>query len=40
MRAAERCGYVREGTLRRAWYRGPVREDLAVYSLLAEDIAG
>jgi ribosomal-protein-alanine N-acetyltransferase len=40
MRVAERCGYVREGTLRRAWYRGPDREDLALYSLLAEDIAG
>ena len=40
MRVAERCGYVREGTLRKAWYRGPAREDLAVYSLLAEDIAG
>jgi RimJ/RimL family protein N-acetyltransferase len=40
MRVAERCGYVREGTLRKAWYRGPGREDLALYSLLAEDIAG
>lgn len=40
MRVAERCGFVREGTLRRAWFRGPAREDLAVYSLLAEDLAG
>jgi RimJ/RimL family protein N-acetyltransferase len=40
MRVAERCGYVREGALRKAWYRGPAREDLAVYSLLAEDLSG
>jgi RimJ/RimL family protein N-acetyltransferase len=37
-RAAERCGFVREGTLRRAWHRVPGRDDLAVYSLLAEDV--
>ena len=40
MRVAERCGYVREGTLRKAWFRGPGREDMALYSLLAEDLAG
>jgi RimJ/RimL family protein N-acetyltransferase len=40
VRTAERCGFVREGTLRRAWTRGPVREDLALYSLLAEDLGG
>jgi RimJ/RimL family protein N-acetyltransferase len=40
MRVAERCGFVREGTLRKAWFRGPAREDLAAYSLLAEDLAG
>jgi RimJ/RimL family protein N-acetyltransferase len=39
MRVAERCGYVREGTLRKAWFRGPEREDLALYSLLADDLA-
>jgi RimJ/RimL family protein N-acetyltransferase len=38
MRVAERCGYVREGTLRKAWFRGPQREDLALYSLLADDL--
>jgi RimJ/RimL family protein N-acetyltransferase len=40
MRVAERCGYVREGTLRKAWFRGPAREDLALYSLLVEDLGG
>jgi RimJ/RimL family protein N-acetyltransferase len=40
IRVAERCGFVREGTLRKAWYRGPAREDLVVYSLLAEDLGG
>jgi RimJ/RimL family protein N-acetyltransferase len=40
IRVAERCGYVREGTLRKAWFRGPEREDMALYSLLAEDLAG
>jgi RimJ/RimL family protein N-acetyltransferase len=40
LRVAARCGYVREGTLRRAWFRGPVREDLAVFSLLPEDLRG
>jgi RimJ/RimL family protein N-acetyltransferase len=40
MRVAERCGFRREGTLRKAWFRAPGREDLAIYSLLAEDLAG
>ena len=34
LRVAERCGFVREGTLRKAWFRGPAREDMAVFSLL------
>jgi RimJ/RimL family protein N-acetyltransferase len=38
LRVAERCGYVREGTLRSGWFRGPGREDLAVFSLLPEDL--
>jgi RimJ/RimL family protein N-acetyltransferase len=37
LRVAERCGFVREGTLRAAWYRGPERTDMAVYSLLRDD---
>ncbi|HSJ73386.1 MAG TPA: GNAT family protein [Miltoncostaeaceae bacterium] len=40
LRVAVRCGFVREGTLRRAWFRGPAREDLAVFSLLPEDLRG
>jgi RimJ/RimL family protein N-acetyltransferase len=40
IRVAERCGFVREGTLRRAWYRGPAREDMAVLSLIREDLRG
>jgi RimJ/RimL family protein N-acetyltransferase len=40
LRVAARCGYVREGTLRKAWFRGPVREDLAIFSLLPEDLRG
>jgi RimJ/RimL family protein N-acetyltransferase len=39
LRVAERSGFVREGTLRRAWYRGPDREDMALFSLLAGDVA-
>jgi RimJ/RimL family protein N-acetyltransferase len=38
IRAAERCGYVREGTLRRAWYRSPERTDMALFSLLPDDL--
>ena len=37
IRAAERCGFVREATLRGAWYRG-TREDMALFSLLPEDL--
>jgi RimJ/RimL family protein N-acetyltransferase len=38
IRAAERCGFVREGTLRDAWYRGPERSDMALFSLLPSDV--
>jgi RimJ/RimL family protein N-acetyltransferase len=40
IRVAERCGFVREGTLRKGWFRGPEREDLALLSLLPDDLAG
>ena len=39
IRAAQRCGFVREATLRAAWYRG-TREDMALFSLLPGDLAG
>lgn len=39
IRVAERCGYVREGRLRRAWYRGEEREDMALFSLVDGDLA-
>lgn len=38
VRAAERCGFVREGTLRDAWYRGPRRRDMALFSLVPADL--
>jgi RimJ/RimL family protein N-acetyltransferase len=38
-RLAERAGFTREGTLRRYRRRHGVREDLVMFSLLAEDIA-
>jgi RimJ/RimL family protein N-acetyltransferase len=38
IRVAERCGYVREGTMRRAWHRGPEREDMALLSLIRDDL--
>jgi RimJ/RimL family protein N-acetyltransferase len=38
LRTAERCGYVREGTLRDAWHRGPAPEDMALLSLLRRDL--
>ena len=38
IRVAERCGFVREGTLRRAWHRSPEREDMAMFSLLPDDL--
>jgi RimJ/RimL family protein N-acetyltransferase len=40
VRVAERCGYVREGRLRQAWYRGEEREDMLLFSLVAGDLAG
>ena len=39
IRVAERCGFVREGRLRAAWYRGARREDMALFSLLPDDVA-
>ncbi len=39
LRVAERCGYVREGRLRRAWYRGGEREDMVLFSLVDGDLA-
>ena len=38
-RLAERAGFIREGTLRRYRRRHGVREDLVMFSLLAEDLA-
>jgi [ribosomal protein S5]-alanine N-acetyltransferase len=38
-RLAERAGFKREGTLRRYRRRHGVREDLVMFSLLAEDLA-
>ena len=38
IRVAERCGFVREGVLRRSWYRGPERTDMVLFSLLPEDM--
>ncbi len=38
-RLAERAGFTREGTLRRYRRRHGVREDLVMFSLLAEDVA-
>jgi RimJ/RimL family protein N-acetyltransferase len=39
-RLAERAGFTREGTLRRYRRRHGVREDLVMFSLLAEDLTG
>lgn len=39
IRTAERCGYVREGTMRDAWFRGPARTDMALFSLLPGDLS-
>jgi ribosomal-protein-alanine N-acetyltransferase len=39
LRLAERAGFTREGTLRRYRRRHGVREDLVMFSLLAEDLA-
>jgi RimJ/RimL family protein N-acetyltransferase len=38
IRVAERCGFVREATLRSAWYRGARRTDMALFSLLPSDV--
>ena len=38
IRVAEKAGFVREGTLRGAWYRGPSRTDMAMFSLLRDDV--
>lgn len=38
LRVAERCGFVREGVLRRAWYRGGGRSDMVLFSLVPEDM--
>lgn len=38
LRVAERCGFVREGVLRRAWYRGGGRTDMVLFSLVPEDM--
>lgn len=40
LRSAERCGFVREGTLRDAWFRGTARADMALFSLLPGDLSG
>jgi len=39
LRLAERAGFTREGTLRRYRRRHGVREDLVMFSMLAEDLA-
>ncbi len=38
IRVAERCGFVREATMRSAWYRGIGRSDMALFSLLPSDL--
>lgn len=38
IRVAGRCGFVREATLRSAWYRGAGRSDMALFSLLPSDV--
>jgi RimJ/RimL family protein N-acetyltransferase len=40
LRVAERCGYVREGILRRAWPGAGGREDMVLLSMLAGDLNG
>ncbi len=39
LKLAERAGFTREGTLRRYRRRHGVREDLVMFSMLAEDLA-
>jgi RimJ/RimL family protein N-acetyltransferase len=38
LRVAERCGFVREGVMRRSWYRGGGRSDMVLFSLIPEDM--
>jgi RimJ/RimL family protein N-acetyltransferase len=38
LRVAERCGFVREGVLRRSWYREDSRSDMVLFSLIPEDL--
>ena len=38
LRVAEHCGFVREGVLRRSWYRGDGRSDMVLFSLVPEDM--
>jgi RimJ/RimL family protein N-acetyltransferase len=38
LRVAEHCGFVREGVMRRSWYRGGGRSDMALFSLIPEDM--
>ena len=38
LRVAERCGFVREGVMRSAWYRGGGRSDMVLFSLIPEDM--
>ena len=40
LKVAERCGYVREGTLRGVHLKGIRRGDMALYARLAADAAG
>jgi RimJ/RimL family protein N-acetyltransferase len=39
LRVAERCGFVREGVMRRSWFRGGGRTDMVLFSLIPEDLA-
>jgi RimJ/RimL family protein N-acetyltransferase len=38
LRVAERCGFVREGVMRHAWFRGGGRSDMVLFSLIPEDM--
>ena len=38
LRVAEHCGFVREGVMRRSWYRGGGRSDMVLFSLVPEDM--
>lgn len=39
LKVAERCGYIREGTLRQVHLKGGRRGDMALYSRVASDLA-